>query len=75
LNLIGKWIVCKRDGGEHDPRTATPVRIACVTGESGYARFNKELAYGKAEYVYFESYALYFEKRNINLAALPIRAY
>lgn len=73
--MIGKWIVCKRDGREHNPHTATPARIANVTSQAGYDKFNRELIEDTTEYAYFETYEGYFKKRGISLNALPITAY
>ena len=69
--MTGKWIVCKRDGREMNPRKAVPVRIANVTSQAGLGKFNKELTESKKEYAFFESYYKYFLRRGINLDTLP----
>ena len=69
--MTGKWIVCRRDGRELNPRKAVPVRIAVVTSPAGLGNFNRELTESKKEYAFFESYYKYFRRRGINLDALP----
>ena len=73
--MTGKWIVCKRDGRELNPRKAIPIRIANVTSPAGLGKFNQELTRNKKEYAFFESYYKYFLRRGINLDALPVTAY
>ena len=73
--MTGKWIVCRRDGMELNPRKATPVRIANVTNQAGLGKFNNELSEGRKEHAFFESYYRYFLRRGINLDALPIMTY
>ena len=73
--MTGKWIVCKRDGSELNPRKATPVRIANVTSPAGLGKFNHELTASKKEHAFFESYYKYFLRRGINLDSLPTMNY
>ena len=73
--MTGKWIVCKRDGNELNPRKAVPVRIADVASPEGLGKFNRELHESKKEHAFFESYYKYFLRRRINLELLPVTVY